>query len=333
MASIKEKTISFADVQSRVQAIIDTENTYEVNSPTLETLGRVADLDNYSEFGLKSLGKMVGFPADYLRSLAETGSKPLANRNIVDRVLNYFKPSETGERKRPFYAREFCDKICGVVSDKYAYFDDDEVMNIIGGSPLADFRFQYANTSPERLHLRAIDLDNPFKVKGDDSNLFMLYFVDNSMVGQASFKVRIGIYRQVCKNGLIIPMKDFVLCKAVHRGNKDISAEFNQSVEFFKEKRDEIQSILTASAEETASIEQLRQKFDEEYVKAYIHKHLNTNKSETEKIIVLFDRYSIEYGMASKWAFTNAVTEFARDLPETQLERRLYLESKALQSA
>ena len=332
MASIKQKTVSFADVQARVQAIVDTENTYAVSSPTLETLGRVADIDNYSDFGLKSLGKMVGFPADFLKSLAETGSKPLANRNIVDRVLNYFKTTNN-EPRRPFYAREFNDKICGVVSDKYAYFDDDEVMDIIGGSPLADFQFQYAGVSPERLHLRAIDLDNPFKIEGDKSDLYMLYFVDNSMVGQASFKVRIGIYRQVCSNGLIIPMKDFVLCKAVHRGNRDIAAQFNQSVEFFKEKRDEIQAILTASAEEEASIEQLRQKFDEDYVKTYVAKKLNTNKSETEKIIVLFDRYSIEYGRASKWAFTNAVTEFARDLPESQLERRLYLESKALAAA
>ena len=322
--SVNTKTINFSEGQERVHAITDTENTFKVEQPIFN----VCDMDNYSDFGLKSLGKTVGFPADFIRTLAETGSKPLGNRVILDRTTNYFKSG-----KAPFYAREFGGKICGVVSDRYAYFDDNEVCDIIGGSPLANLGYQYAGISPERLHLRAIDKENPFKVEGDDSNLFLMFFVDNSMVGQASFKVRIGVYRQVCSNGMIIPMKSFVLCKAVHRGNKDIVAEFNQSVEFFKEKRDEIQSILSDKAKELSSIEELRAKFNEDYVKAYIHKHLNTNKSETEKVIVLFDAYTIECGRPSKWAFINAVTQFARDLPESQLERRLYLESRAMQAA
>lgn len=322
--SVNTKTINFSEVQERVHAITDTENTFKVEQPIFN----VCDMDNYSDFGLKSLGKMVGFPADFIRTLAETGSKPLGNRVILDRTTNYFKSG-----KAPFYVREFGGQICGVVSDRYAYFDDDEVCDIIGGSPLADLGYQYAGISPERLHLRAIDKENPFKVEGDDSNLFLMFFVDNSMVGQASFKVRIGVYRQVCSNGMIIPMKNFTLCKAVHRGNKDIAAEFNQSVEFFKEKRDEIQSILSDKAKELSSIEELRAKFNEDYVKTYVAKQLNTNKSETEKVIVLFDAYTIECGRPSKWAFINAVTQFARDLPESQLERRLYLESRAMQAA
>lgn len=322
--SVNTKTINFSEVQERVHAITDTENTFKVEQPIFN----VCDMDNYSDFGLKSLGKMVGFPADFIRTLAETGSKPLGNRVILDRTTNYFKSG-----KAPFYAREFGGKICGVVSDRYAYFDDNEVCDIIGGSPLANLGYQYAGISPERLHLRAIDKENPFKVEGDDSNLFLMFFVDNSMVGQASFKVRIGVYRQVCSNGMIIPMKSFVLCKAVHRGNKYIAAEFNQSVEFFKEKRDEIQSILSDKAKELSSIEELRAKFNEDYVKTYVAKQLNTNKSETEKVIVLFDAYTIECGRPSKWAFINAVTQFARDLPESQLERRLYLESRAMQAA
>lgn len=324
MLSVNQKTIGFDEVQARVTAITDTENTFKVEQPLLN----VCDMDNFSDFGLKSMGKMVGFPAEFVRTLAETGSKPLGNRILLDRTANYFTSG-----KAPFYAREFCGKICGVVSNRYAYFDDNEVCDIIGGSPLADFGYQYAGISPERLHLRAIDKENPFKVDGDDSNLFLMFFVDNSMVGQASFKVRIGVYRQVCSNGMIIPMKNFVLCKAVHRGNKDISAEFNQSVEFFKEKRDEIQGILADKAKETSSIEELRQKFNEDYVKTYVAKQLNTNKSETEKVITLFDAYTLEYGKPSKWAFINAVTQFARDLSESQLERRIYLESRAMQAA
>lgn len=326
--SIKSSTIGFEAVASRVADICATEDTFKVEQPILN----LCDTDAYSEFGLKSLGKLVGFPADFIRTLAETGSKPLATKNIFDRTAHYF-----AEGGRPYFARAFgrdeAKKIHGVVSDRYAYFDDDEVCDIIGDSPLKDFRFQCANISPERLHLRAIDLDNSFKVEGDDSPLFLMYFVDNSMVGQASFKVRVGVYRQVCQNGMIIPMQSFILCKAVHRGRKDIAAEFTKNVAFLAAKRDEIQKMLAKKGEETAAITELREKFDEEYVKAHIKKHLNTNKSETEKIIVLFDAYSIECGRPSKWAFINAVTQFARDLPESQLERRLYLESRAMQAA
>lgn len=319
-----QKTITFDEVQDRVQAITETENTFKVEQPIIN----LCDTDMYSDFGLKSFGKVVGFPSDFVKTLAETGAKPLSSNVMFNRMMYYFS-----QGKAPFYAREFQNKICGVVSDRYAYFDDDEVMDIIGQSQLRGFEYQYANTTAERLHLRAIDKNSPFHVDGDDSNLFLMFFVDNSMVGQASFKIRVGVYRQVCSNGMIIPMKDFVLCKQVHRGTKDIAAEFNQSVEFLCQRRDEIQNILSVKGSETASIDELRKKFDEEYVKAYIHKHLNTNKSETEKVIVLFDRYSIELGRASKWAFVNAVTEFARDLPESQLERKIYLESRALAAA
>lgn len=161
MLSVNQKTIGFDEVQARVTAITDTENTFKVEQPLLN----VCDMDNFSDFGLKSMGKMVGFPAEFVRTLAETGSKPLGNRILLDRTANYFTSG-----KAPFYAREFCGKICGVVSNRYAYFDDNEVCDIIGGSPFADFGYQYAGISPERLHLRAIDKENPFKVDGDDSN-------------------------------------------------------------------------------------------------------------------------------------------------------------------
>jgi len=324
MLSVKSKTIGFDDVAKRVIAITDTEKTSEIICST----PHICDTDNYSEWGLKSLGNTVDFPSEFVTRLSETGSKTLADQIVKDRVDLYFNQGSA-----PFYAREFENKICGVVSNRYAYFDDDEVIDIIGNSPLSTFEYQLANISPERLHLRAIDRSNPFHVDGDDSNLFMMFFIDNSMVGKASFKIRVGVYRQVCSNGMIIPMNDFVICKAVHRGNKDIAAAFNGSVAFLCAKKNEIQDILSQKGADTAAIVELRNKFDNAYVNAYIHDKLNTSKKESEKIISLFDYYSERYGKRSKWAFVNAVTEFARDLPESQLERRLYLESKALLAA
>lgn len=331
MLSVNSQTIGFDSVAKSVKEITDTKNTFRIDVSDQDIMNRVCDIDNYSEYGLKSLGRIVGFPAPFIAEVGKT-NKPLANKVVNDRLLNY-----SSQDKRELYAREFswfahkenCSYICGVVTDKYAYFDDDEVVDIISDSPLADYRFQYALTTPERLHLRAIDLDNPFKVDGDDSNLFLMYYVDNSMVGQSAFKIRVGVYRQVCSNGMIVPVQSFVLCRAVHKGSKDIAAEFNQSIAFLSEKKEQIQTLISKKTSETATIQELQNEFK----KTYVAKNLNLSDKEADKIIVLFDIYALEYGRPSKWAFINAVTQFARDLPEGSLDKRLYLENKAFKVA
>ena len=315
--NIKSTTVSFDTVSEKIHAITDTENSYLVCGCD----DHIANYENYSEYGFATLGRTVGFPAPFMSNLYNDNPQ-LAAEVIRDRISNYF-----ANERNPFYAREFGGKIRGIVSDRYAFFDDNEVCKIISKSPIADLQFQQSDISPERLHLRAIDLDNPFKVDGDESNLFMLYFIDNSMVGQSAFKVRIGIYRQICSNGMIVPKQEFVLCKAVHRGKKDIYTEFNEAVEFLAEKRDQIQALVQDTANAEATIEQLKNEFRD----AYIQKSLNTSKKEADEILKLYNKYSIEYGSHSKWAMINAVTEFARDIQN--IERRTLLEGRALQVA
>ncbi len=318
--NIKSRTMSFNDVRQSIKSITDTENTFHIEASNFD---KICNISNYSEYGLKSLGKAVGFPANFITEISTTNSS-LANKIIRDRVTNF-----CDKNKRELYAREFYDKIYGIVTDKYSYFDDNEVMNIINDSPLAKYRFQYALTTPERLHLRAIDLDNPFTVDNDDSNLYMLYYIDNSMVGKSAFKIRVGVYRQVCENGMIIPINDFILCRAVHRGRKDIAAEFSESVEFLSEKKGEIQKIVSQTTAETATIQELQ----DDFKKTYVAKELQLNNKEAEKVITIFNTYTKEYGTPSKWAFINAVTEFAKELPAKSIEKRILLESKALKVA
>ncbi len=317
--NIKSATVPFEALAQKITAITDTENSYLVDGYDYYGYNsRIADYDSYSDYGLTTLGRTVGFPAPFIKTLY-ADNPSLADSVIRNRVEKYFS-----DDNRPFYAREFNNKIQGIVSDRYAFFDDDEVCGIIEQSPIARLQFQQSDISPERLHLRAIDLDHTFRVEGDNSNLFMLYFIDNSMVGQSAFKIRVGIYRQICSNGMIIPKQEFVLCKAVHRGKKDISAEFNEAVAFLAEKREQIQALVKNTAASQATIEQLQNEFRD----AYIQKSLNVSKKEADEVLRLYNRYSIEYGSRSKWAMINAVTEFARDIPN--IDRRTLIESKAL---
>lgn len=315
MDFINRGTITFSEVADKTRAIANTERTTQI-TPANQQL--VHTMEGFSDFGLSTFGKTVGFPAQFLRELHET-NPVLANTVVKDRVQEYFK------RERPdFYTREFEGKVCGVVSNKYAYFDDYQVIDILEGSPLTKMQFQNNIITPERFHTRAIDRDNPFTIGTDTSPLYFAFFVDNSMVGQSSFKVQLGVYRLACTNGMIVPVKDFTICRQVHRGTKDIAAEFNQSIAFLTEKQDAIKALLTGMADEQATIETLQ----EEFRKDYIAKKLNTNQKETEKIIQLYEEV---YDGHSKWGMANAITEFARDLKD--INRREYLERAAFRAA
>lgn len=315
MMNVKQNTIDFEKVSAKVRAITDTERTTLITDVNQSSVCRV---DGFTEYGLSMLGKTVGFPSRFIMELAQS-NKPLAEDVVKDRVSHYFD-----QKRRPFYVREFLGRVSGVVSDKYSYFDDNQVVDILEGSPLAEMGFQNAIITPERFHLRAIEADKPFSVTGDNSDLFFAYFIDNSMVGQSSFKVQLGIYRLACTNGMILPVKEFIICRQIHRGQKDIAAEFNESIAFLAQKRDAIKEMISNMTAEQATIETIQ----EEFRRDYIAKKLNLSQKETDKVIEL---YSTVYDGHTKWGMANAITEFARDL--TDINRRESLERAAFKAA
>ena len=314
MDFIQSYKTDFDTVATAVRTITDTENTFIIE-PESEGYDKALSLANFSPYGLKTLGVTVGFPAPFIQKLAET-NPDLAETIMKDRMENYF----FNNNYPAFYGREFLGKIAGCVSSKYAYFDDNEVIDILSESPLKNLTFRDTNITPERLHLRAIDNDS-FHVEGDSSELFFMFFIDNSMVGQSSFRVRLGIYRKACTNGLIVSKGEFVMCRQVHKGTKDICAEFNASLAFLNEKKENIKQMILDSAVEPAKIEEMA----EEYRKDYLAKKLLLNRKETEKVLNLF---TLTYGGKTRWAMVNAITEFARDIKD--INRRTLLESKAL---
>ncbi|MCM1178648.1 MAG: DUF945 domain-containing protein [Clostridium sp.] len=285
----------------------------------------LATPENYSDYGFSSLGNSVGFPAPFVKGINGTNAA-LAKNIVHDRINHYFKMHPD----KPLTARKYTvdgkQKIYGVVSNTYSFFDDDEVMDIIGSSPLAGCRYKNVHVSPERLHLRAVESE-PFYLPEDTSPMYYAYFIDNSMVGAASFRILLGLYRQVCSNGMILSVKKLTLCRQIHRGTKDIAAEFNASLEFLKEKKEDVKQILLTATAVPSALEDMNKEFQTEY----LAKKLTMSKKEAEKVIVLYDNYSLQYGSRSQWALANAITEYARDIKDIQ--RREFLESRALQVA
>lgn len=318
MEFLGKQDIKFEMIAQEVERIADTEKSYSVderNSSFSHIRRRLGNIDNYSDYGLGSMGRTVKFPSAFLQDL-HNDNEDLANKVLLERLDNYFR-----KNNEQFVVREFEDKIRGVVSNKYNFFDDKQVTDILSKSVLADKTFTNTIITPERLHLRCIDGDRPFRVNGDDSDLFFCYFINNSMVGQSSFRVQLGLFRFACTNGLIVPVKEFQICKQVHRGNKDIVAEFNQSVAFLDEKREQIQEMMKKLSTTPSALEDMK----EEFKKDYLAKKLSLSKKDTEKVI---DLYTKVYGGKTKWDLISAITEFARDTKN--IDKREVLEKKAL---
>lgn len=334
----RKATIGFDEVVSRVMDIAATEKTEIVTALSQDSVVR---FEGFTEYGFNALGKVVGFPAPFVLDVAKT-NEPLALDIIKDRVWNYFNHG-----KKPFYTRDFLGKTAGVVSQRYAYFDDKQVVDILDGSPLAAMEFQNPIITPERFHLRALDKDSVFTLNGDDSALFFAYFIDNSMVGQSSFRVQMGVYRVACTNGLILPVNEYSLCRQIHLGKRDIAAEFNESIAFLAEKKEALKELLTNMSTEQATIETIR----EEFRQAYLQKKLNINQKEADKVLELY--YTTYGGVdtdvnavasesqtgrlrpkatgGTRWNMVNAITEFARDISD--INRRESIERLAFRAA
>jgi len=321
--------ISFDQIYSKVNEITRTGNTVEINRYNYldDDLEKFRYPETYSEYGLSSLGQAVGFPAEFVREI-EIGNPELAKNIITDRMNNYFIQSKMRGRGKSMFVREFSGRARGVVSNKYDYFDDNEVVDILADSPLKDLSFKESLISPERLHLRGIEAI-PFRVERDTSDMFHAFFIDNSMVGASAFRISYGVYRLACTNGLIVPMAEFEVYKQIHKKSEMdkgyIAAEFREALERIALKKEWVQNELSSFNSVESALEKIKNKDTQ---MAYLSRKLNVSGAESEKILTLYDAYSEEFNYRSRWALMNAVTEFARDINDinkrTFLERRIY---------
>ena len=320
MTFLRDFNGTFEEVAQNVRELCDTENTYNVSLSDEDILKRKRLLrpENFTDYGYNSFCTQIGFSLRHVQTMIGDGEA-----TAMQAVENRLRSCLIG-RNQPLVVREFGDKIAGVVSTNYTIFDDDEVMDIIETSNLKNMKFKNVLVTPERFHARIIDMDNPFHIEDDPSNMFFTYFIDNSMTGGSAFKVRLGVWRQACSNGLIIPVEEFQLAKLVHRGKKDIAAEFNAGLAFIDKKRDDMIALLNDLATAKTKFNEMADDFKNEY----LARKLTISISESEKIINL---HKLTYDGKSKWSLVNAVTEFARDIKD--IEKREFIESRAIKVA
>lgn len=302
---------NFGEVKDAVTDLMSTEDSYYVRSRE-EYNGYkdiLTNVDAYSGYGISSCGSRIGFPANFLTKHAIAHHDTV--RTIMDDCYSdFFERAEVRKDNRSskgLLIRSFDDEICGVLTDKYSIFDDDEVINLLEGNDylMGAKEFWYCSTS-EHFHARFVS-QNTLDFDGDDSPLHFCVFVDNSMVGESSLRIRFGLYRSACTNGCIFGFKEFEIVKECHKGEKDYSNILRLALS----KCSDYEETLLKAVKEMAMSKSAIYGLEDEVALAYLRDKLNIGKKACGKIL---DFYKNTYKGESKWDLCNAITEYAHEV-------------------
>ena len=324
------KTNNFSEIKNKVTAIKQTENSYLVKNMNSAKRRNLLDVAKYSGYGLSAAGVRLGFPASFVGKYGlkhPDGAKKI----LTDCYEDFFEKLSSSERQddkvdgrksTALFVRDFDDVHCGILTDKYSVFDDDEVVDILSKNKyLMNAEEFWYNVSPERFHARFVS-SNKLSVDGDPSPLSMAVFVDNSMCGASSFRIRFGIYRWACTNGMISGLKEFEIAKEMHKGEKDYVSIVAKALE----NAETYEALLLDMVENAIATKSAIYELTEDQAMAYIQKKLNVGKKASEQILENY--YS--YGGESKWHLVNAITDYAH---MDNLDTRIQLEEKAFKVA
>lgn len=322
-----KKSTDYSVIINAVAKIMETENSYMVKNMSSAKRRGLLDVANYSGHGLSTAGVKLGFPARFVErygSVHPDGAKKILSDTYGDYFGSIEGKKDKGDKRMStsLFVRDFSDKHCAVLTDKYVVFDDNEVTDILSqNSYLMDAEEFWYDVTPERFHARFVS-KNKLYIPGDDSPLSMCVFVDNSMCGASSFKIRFGIYRWACTNGLIAGLKEFEIVREPHKGKKEyvkIVAQALKDVERYEQ-------IMLETIKEATLTKARIVDLDDEQALAYIQKSLNVGKKASELILENFRAY----GGKTKWDMVNAITDYAHS---EETASRLTLETKALKVA
>ena len=264
-----------------------------------------------SRYALGQLGSKIGVPARYLEKCVASGRIDLAQDNVNSWLEDFNKD---------LFIREYNGGIRGVLSNKYSVCDSHEILEAVDDSvDLSKYKIKGSFLNEERLHVRLIGKEM-LPIDGED--LFAGLFLDSSDVGRNILSVKLGIYKQVCTNGLVIARAGGTLFEQKHIG---ITAE-----EFHEGLVKSLQNVdlLTENAVEWvrrakhrdnhwSSVSEYEDDINE-FV-AYIRQQTNLSDDSAHKVIDLMQTKYED----NRWGLINGITEVAQDFT---LERRLELE-------
>lgn len=329
MVGLKVADGRMAEIKNAVNSLMATEDSVYIKDRVEFEANKVhlTDIASYSGYGFSSCGQRIGFPANFLAKHAIKGHEDTVAQIMTDCYNDFFDKAEQAKDNRSsksLLIRSFDGQIAGVLSDKYSIFDDNEVVELLEGNDyLMSAEEIWYVSSAEHFHARFISKDT-LDFDGDDSPLHFCVFVDNSMVGDSSLRVRFGLYRSACTNGMIWDFKQFEIVKECHKGAKEYATILADALS----KCAEYEETLKKAVEEMAMTKSNIYAMEDEKALSFLRDNLNIGKKACGKIL---DFYKNTYGGESKWDLANAITEYAHEAES--ISERVRLERLATKVA
>lgn len=266
---------------------------------------------NFTKHSLSQIGNRYGIPYSYISKCGKVNYQDLIETNFS----RWIKDDKAVAMFRTYKERDV-NYLRGFVSVKYVRFDTKELLSKIYDSPLADWDVRGYLISPSRFSLRLV---SPMEVGTDD-----LYFgvnIDSSDVGRRSISIRALLYRQVCSNGLILPISNGILYRQVHIGSgaedmpNKVAASLKNVPMLIEKARKMIDDVTHFPIPFVIG--------DEEKEIAFRRKY-KLGKEFMENVITMYQNQQATGEFAvntNKWYFINCMTEVAQKYDiDTRLE-------------
>ena len=269
----------------------------------------------FSPYALSQFFSRFGIPNVYAKYCMDNDAYDLLQSNLQHWIDHF-----GGEYMFRMFDMGDTSVIRAVLTQKYKVFDTIDIMEVCRSNiPLnRNYSVRGYVMNPERLHIRLVS-DEPMNVEGED--LFMGVTIDSSDVGRSSLRMSLIVYKQVCTNGLILPLSISPTYRQIHFGagadrfEESIVACLSSMVSvkeiteniIVKSGRKELPFVM----EDEISVEKFR----------IGHKLSKTAMEETLKML-----QSEVYGTPNVWSLINSLTEVAQKFT---LETRIDIEREA----
>lgn len=270
---------------------------------------------NITDYAFSQMCGKVGVPASYITKCLKNGKTNLAIENYEE----WAKTPELQDDK--FLIRNYDGVVHAVLTDRYNVFDHSTVLHgLIDAMNDPELQGRYipneAFMSPDRLHIRFVNFDDPIVV--GDEKLNSGFTISTNNVGSGALVIKYFLYRFVCKNGMVRSTNGGVLFRQTHLSSFEESAP-----DFFGQIVAKVQKLdQRAQLEIAAAMGQQLNALQFDTLLSKAQHELHFGKKGKEKLMLLTDT---TYDR-SVWGVANAITEMAQ---QYTLQSRIDMETWA----
>ena len=325
----REASVEATDVKLdtlRVEPIVPEGTTAGNEQPMLvSSTGRVAEFNHWS-FG--QLCRRIGAPASYLRELPANLVADNMNHGLVNA-----EPRDNGKGDNLLFQQNGSLVLRSALSPDYTRIWNSDITSRLieltqrapewQPAPAAFDGSRGLYASDKDMFAFLVDNDRRIFESLPGGGLGRGFFVSNSEVGDASFRITTFLYEYVCGNHRVWGAQGIHEIRIPHIGNADARAFGKLTLELKK-------YANVAASEDEAKIESMRRyklgATKDEVLDAVFKLGITRKVAQQAYAVAVENEQS--YGDPNTvWGYTGGLTEVARDLPNA--DERVALERQA----